>query len=766
MTYINSKKNKFKYAIRKVISLILCVVICFNMASNIQAKIFTNLPVSTMTDTFPDSYKPYIDMLKKSHPNWIFKAVNTNLDWNQTIRHETYTEGGMSVSTVHDSLGDEWKKDGKNYYQDGPYVTASRKAVEYVIDPRNSLTEQQIFKFETLSYSEKAHTIEAVQKVLAGTDMGETHKSEYKSAGNWINMGSTYAQIIFNAGLYNRINPIHLATRIKQETSCDVVNNKSINGSQKGYEGVYNFGNIGAVPGKNGNSAVTNGLIYASSQGWWSPNSSIIGCAKELESSYIKWGQNTVYFQKFDVNNTGHAKGLYAYQYMTNIMAPTNESKMSYNAYKNSNMLDTPIEFHIPVYKNMPENACSYPTIGESLDVVDNTKVYLDDTSDTGKADIFRIRLTANDSNDDNIIFNWTETKEGESNRTILTRIQKGTVSGWDKIKFPDGREGFVKQEYVKVHNYTKVDSITLNKTNLNIEAGITEKLIATINPINAKYKNVIWSSSDSSIVSVDNVGNIKTNKLGTAKIKVISEDQLKVAECTVNVVNTVVTGITLESSEYKIVNGKSESIVPTVLPSTAINKEYTIDIADKTIAVIENGKIKGIKLGETTATFTTKDKNKTVSCKIKIVNLEDLDIVIDESLNINKNIITKIEPNTKIEDLLKKLTTSNTIEVLNTKNEVVKAGSNIGTGFKINIKGKDGKIISTYTTLIYGDVNGDGNIDIIDLLSVKQHIENIEKLKDIYFSAAKTCKNSLDIDIIDLLSIKQHIENINKIIQ
>lgn len=769
MKYVNTNRNiNINNVIHKVVFFTLCIAICANMINlnMVSAKIFDNLPVSTTLDTFPISYQPYINALKAEHPNWIFKAVYTNLDWEQSVQHETYLLGSMGISTVHSSLGDEWKKDGLNYYQDGPYVTASRRAVEYVLDPRNSLTDKKIFQFETLSFSEKAHTIAAVEKILSGTDMGEAHKSEYKNAGKWINMGTTYANIIYNAAKDNKISPIHLATRIKQETSCNIVNNESINGSKSGYEGLYNFGNIGAVPGKDGNSAVTNGLIYARQQGWTTPTASIYGAAKELENGYIHWGQNTVYFQKFDVNNTGNAKGLYAFQYMTNIKAPTDEASISYNAYKNAEMLNNSIEFHIPVYNNMPQNACPYPTLNEdSYYEPDNTKIYLDDGVSNGN-DIFNVRTSADDSSNDNIMLKWTETKEGAENRTILTRVQKGIGTNWDKIKFPDGREGYVSKRYVNVYNYTKVDSVTLDNTNINMEVGKTKKLNATINPTNAKYKDITWSSSDNSIVSVDNLGNIRANKLGTAKIKVTTNDQNKIAECTVNVQNLSVTGITLDSSEYKVVKDKTITILPTILPSNAANKAYTIEIADVSIAKVENSIIKGLKIGETTATFKTKDGNKTASCKIKVVSLDSIDVIIDGSLTVQNNVISKVEPGTKFEQLINKLTSANKIEIVNYKGEVLKTGNLVGTGSKINIKDTSNKIISTYTIKIYGDVNGDSIIDIIDLLSVKQHIENIEKLNDIYYSAAKVTKTNTDIDIIDLLSVKQHIENINKIIQ
>src|SRR5699024_10544469 len=62
--------------------------------------------------------------------------------------------------------------------------------------------------------------------------------------------------------------------------------------------------------------------------------------------------------------------------YMTNVLAPYSESKLIYNGYANSNLLDTPMSFVIPIYNNMPELPCTSPAISSSDFSADNTKVY------------------------------------------------------------------------------------------------------------------------------------------------------------------------------------------------------------------------------------------------------------------------------------------------------------------------------------------------------------------------------------------------------
>lgn len=79
------------------------------------------------------------------------------------------------------------------------------------------------------------------------------------------------------------------------------------------------------------------------------------------------------------------------------------------------------------------------------------------------------------------------------------------------------------------------VTGISLNKTSTNLNVGAEEQLTATISPSDATNKNIVWSSSDSSIVSVDN-GLIKALQAGQVTISATSEDGNFSATCLVNV--------------------------------------------------------------------------------------------------------------------------------------------------------------------------------------------------------------------------------------
>lgn len=56
-------------------------------------------------ESFPDSYKPYLEELAKKHPNWKFTALYTNLDWNYVIDEENV----FGKNLVPKNYSDRWK---------------------------------------------------------------------------------------------------------------------------------------------------------------------------------------------------------------------------------------------------------------------------------------------------------------------------------------------------------------------------------------------------------------------------------------------------------------------------------------------------------------------------------------------------------------------------------------------------------------------------------------------------------------------------------
>jgi len=169
-------------------------------------------------------------------------------------------------------------------------------------------------------------------------------------------MDITYASIIWNLSRVKKISPFFLASRIYQEQGNGT--SPMISGTYPGYEGYYNYLNIGAS-GKTNTEVITNGLSYAKSNNWFRPYESIDGGADVISEGYVLKGQDTLYLQKFNVNPASGR--MYSHQYMQNISAASSESSSVKRMYAGANSLDNTFVFKIPVYNDMPATPCPYP---------------------------------------------------------------------------------------------------------------------------------------------------------------------------------------------------------------------------------------------------------------------------------------------------------------------------------------------------------------------------------------------------------------------
>lgn len=320
---------------------------------------------------FPESYKPYLRQLHAQYPQWIFKAADTGLDWESVLS----AESKIGTSLVASSSPASWKSMAEGAYDfttgkyieydSGGWVCASKEIVAYYLDPRNFINPIGAFQFLTHSYDETTQTKEGLQKVIKNSFMsGSFPESGY----------DTYADVLMEAGKISGVNPYVLASMILVEQGSSGAGG-CISGTVSGYEGYYNFFNIGAY--KSGSmSAVTRGVWYASQSGsygrpWDSRYKSIVGGARFYGAQYVQQNKNTLYFKKFNVMNGLSSVG--TGQYMTNIQGAESEAASLRNGYTDS--LSDPITLIIPVYKNMPSEACEMPGDGNNNNYLSSLSV-------------------------------------------------------------------------------------------------------------------------------------------------------------------------------------------------------------------------------------------------------------------------------------------------------------------------------------------------------------------------------------------------------
>jgi len=339
---------------------------------------------------FPESYLDYLVLLHAKYPNWEFQASITNLNFNDVIENEI---GGKSL--IYYTYGEEYRsKEEESYdaltdtYHRHPTETnwwyAGREAIAYYLDPRIYLNESYIYVFEVLSYDPLNHTRDSIVNMLSNSFLPK--------------QDTNYADHIMNAASMYQISPIHLASRIIQEQGVDgsiassggefTYNEILEDGSVKEhtYSGYYNLFNIGAYSSTTLNSPSVVGLVKArggvnqtdTSYGkpWDSIEKSIRGGAQFLAESYISQGQDTLYYQKWDISPTSNTR--YTHQYMQNITAPVTETLTTYQSYKKiSNFFDQRLTFKIPVFNEgtLPSEISKHPVNTNSNNYLKEIKI-------------------------------------------------------------------------------------------------------------------------------------------------------------------------------------------------------------------------------------------------------------------------------------------------------------------------------------------------------------------------------------------------------
>ena len=303
-----------------------------------------------ITQGFPDSYKSLLRAMHKAHPTWILKAAQTGLDWNYVITKES----ALGINTVHLTSPDAFKSKDPNaknadgsykVYDSGGYIAASREAIEYYMDPRNSF-DDTFFQFLSNSYDGNTQTLSGINTIVKGTFLGKAFPE-----GGY----TSYADLLLNAGKRYGVNPFILASKLINEHGSDG-NSGSVSGKVEGYEGYYNYFNIGAYA-HSGRSAIENGLIYAKEHGWDSREKSILAGTEFFAKDYIRSNKTTAYFQKFNVMNgaSAVARG----QYMTALWGANSTGVTLGKGYVSA--YSSALTFEIPVYLSMPTLPAPYP---------------------------------------------------------------------------------------------------------------------------------------------------------------------------------------------------------------------------------------------------------------------------------------------------------------------------------------------------------------------------------------------------------------------
>lgn len=189
------------------------------------------------------------------------------------------------------------------------------------------------------------------------------------------------------------------------------------------------------------------------------------------------------------------------------------------------------------------------------------------------------------------------------------------------------------------------VTGIKLDNTHLTLKKGEKGKLLAVVSPQDATNSTVVWKSSNSSVVMVDENGNIEAIKGGTAIIDATTADGKFSASCEVSVVIEVST-IILSQTSFSLEKGSSVKILPTVLPEDATDKKIMWTSSNTAVATVdENGIVTGVNGGSVTIYAKSTDGQVSASCDVSVtVSLQGISID-QESISLIKGQSAQLNP-------------------------------------------------------------------------------------------------------------------------
>lgn len=151
-----------------------------------------------------------------------------------------------------------------------------------------------------------------------------------------------------------------------------------------------------------------------------------------------------------------------------------------------------------------------------------------------GSTETLTVSYTPTDANTGKAV-NWTS-----SNTSVATVDANGTVTavavGTAVITATSTTSASITASCTVTVDVAHPTGVTLDKSSLNLQIGGSETLTATVAPSNASNKSVNWTSSNTSVATVNNNGQVTAVGVGTATITATTVDGNKTATCTVTV--------------------------------------------------------------------------------------------------------------------------------------------------------------------------------------------------------------------------------------
>ena len=457
-----------------------------------------------------------------------------------------------------------------------------------------------------------------------------------------------------------------------------------------------------------------------------------MGGAEFIGSAYISKGQFTSYLKKFNVNPTHYP--VYNNQYMANLRAPTAEAKRNYTSLASTGLLNRVYNFVIPEFTSMPSS-----TYIEGMWNTERQTASIQDESFENSISSFnedykpylrylhtKYPLWTFTPLNTNLDFNNSVQREKPISSIEInsgfceTNPYTVTENGWciatdDAVKFFLDPRNFLSEKYIFMFENLSYSEIYTENIVQNVINGTFMQDLSLLD--NQKYASIFVEAGHTANVSPLYLASLAIQEIGFH--------------------NTPTFTTSGEQFEYE---GYNYSGLYNFFNIGASSSESNPAKAGLVYANGGAGYNNGYNPDPSSANFL-------------------------EILKVNRinDYIKGYALGTNIQAIKNSIGNAATIVVKNSQDNIKSNNELIATGNRIIIS--NGTTSATYTYVVRGDLNGDGEINSADLLRIRQHLLGINKLTGPYLTSSLLASGT-EVNSADLLKIRQHLLGIINIEQ
>ncbi len=334
-------------------------------------------------------------------------------------------------------------------------------------------------------------------------------------------------------------------------------------------------------------------------------------------------------------------------------------------------------------------------------------------------------RLTAlvlpEDASDKTVLWSSSDTNVATVNENgMVTAVNSGSAT----ILCKSADSGETSMCNVTV--YQPVTGVTISNESMTVRKGQEFWLNATCQPENAMNKLIIWSSSDTSIATVDKNGKVTAVEPGDCVITATSQDSGVTARCSLTVTQPI-TGISLNTNAKTILAGEKFVIIPTIEPLDADNKNVTYTSSDTSVATVDSdGIVTGVRGGKTVIIVKTEERGLIASCLVTVQEFVSSVNITQDSAQINLGAVLQLQA-----EVLNETATNRKLTWSSTNNGILQVDS---TG-KVTAVGMGTATIYAYAT------DGSGLYDTCQITVIKPVGSIVIQPSSVTVSEGKTAR-------------------------